>query len=223
MKSSIAILCLFACAQTLQAVTLETDQQKFSYVVGLQIGNNLKQGDKIDLDALQAAIVDAYEGKEQRLSNEEVQAVMTRYEERKFAERMEASTSNKKAGEDFLAANKAKDGVQVTESGLQYKVIKSGSGATPKASDNVEVHYHGTLIDGTVFDSSVERGEPITLAVSNVIQGWQEALTMMKAGDKWQVYIPSELGYGERGAGATIGPNSALIFDIELIKVFGAE
>ena len=219
MKSPLVLLGLFIASQSVTAANLETDKEKFSYTVGIQIGSNLKQGDDIDLPALQAAIADAYEGKEYQLSADQMQQVMSQYQERKFAERVEQSSSNKKAGEDFLAANKSKDGVKVTDSGLQYKVLKAGSGNSPKPSDNVKVHYHGTLIDGTVFDSSVDRGEPIVLGVGNVIKGWQEALGMMKEGDKWQVFIPSELAYGEQGAGNTIGPNSALVFDIELIEI----
>ncbi len=119
----------------------------------------------------------------------------------------------------FLAANAKKDGVKTTASGLQYKVIKSGTGKSPKATDTVKVHYHGTLIDGTVFDSSVERGEPVSFPVNGVIPGWTEALQLMKEGDKWQLFIPSKLAYGERGAGAKIGPNATLIFEVELLAV----
>lgn len=201
------------------ATKLETEQQKFSYTVGIQIGNQLKQGDEIDLDALTQAIKDAYKGTEYQLSIEEMQQVMSSYQEKQFADRVEKSTSNKKAGEQFLAENKTKEGVNETSSGLQYKVISEGDGDKPSASDNVKVHYHGTLIDGTVFDSSVERGEPIVLGVGNVIQGWQETLPMMNVGSKWQIYVPSDLAYGENGAGSKIGPNTALIFDIELIAI----
>ena len=120
---------------------------------------------------------------------------------------------------DFLTANAKKEGVKVLPSGLQYKVIKSGSGKTPKATDSVKVHYHGTLIDGTVFDSSVDRGEPITFPVNGVIKGWTEALQLMKEGDKWQLFIPSDLAYGERGAPPKIAPNSTLVFEVELLAV----
>jgi len=133
------------------------------------------------------------------------------------AERKNAGA--KKAGEDFLAQNKSKTGVTTTTSGLQYKVLKAGTGKMPSASSQVTVHYTGKLIDGTVFDSSVERNEPATFPVNGVIQGWVEALQLMKEGDKWELYIPSQLGYGERGAGQQIPPFSTLIFEVELIKV----
>jgi FKBP-type peptidyl-prolyl cis-trans isomerase FklB len=126
---------------------------------------------------------------------------------------------NVKEGEAFLAANGKKDGVKTLASGLQYKVIKTGTGKTPKATDTVKVHYHGTLTDGTVFDSSVERGEPATFPVNGVIPGWIEALQLMKEGDKWQLVIPPKLAYGERGAGGKIGPNSVLVFDVELLSI----
>ena len=213
------VTCLIS-TNSMAEVDLSSEQQKFSYTVGVQIGNNLKQGgDSIDLEALTAAIKDSYQGNDYQLSVEEMQAVMGRYQEKQFAERVEQTSKNKQEGEAFLADNKSKDGVIETESGLQYKILKEGDGEKPSASDNVKVHYHGKLIDGTVFDSSVDRGEPIVLGVGNVIQGWQEAIQLMPVGSKWQVYIPSELGYGERGAGNTIGPNAVLIFDIELISI----
>lgn len=208
-----------AMANASAEVSLDTEQKKFSYTVGIQIGNNLKQGDEIDLDALNAAIKDAYQGNDYQLTVEEMQQVMGRYQEKQFAQRIEQSTDNKKEGDAFLEANKAKEGVSVTDSGLQYKIITAGDGAKPTASDNVKVHYHGTLIDGTVFDSSVERGEPIVFGVGQVIKGWQEALQLMSVGSKWQIYVPSDLAYGERGAGAKIGPNATLIFDVELLGI----
>jgi FKBP-type peptidyl-prolyl cis-trans isomerase FklB len=130
-----------------------------------------------------------------------------------------AGEKNLKEGEAFLTANAKKEGVKTTASGLQYRVSKSGAGKSPKATDSVKVHYHGTLIDGTVFDSSIERGMPITFAVNGVIAGWTEALQLMKEGDKWTLYIPSKLAYGERGPGGKIGPNSTLIFEVELLSV----
>ena len=134
-----------------------------------------------------------------------------------------AGDKNLKEGETFLAENAKKDGVKSTASGLQYKVLKSGSGATPKSSDEVKVHYHGKLIDGTVFDSSVDRGEPVTFPVTGVIPGWVEALQLMKVGDKWQIYLPSKLAYGAQGAGGKIGPNAVLVFDVELLGIGGAK
>lgn len=198
---------------------LSTDKEKLSYTIGIQIGSNLKQNGDIDIDALTQAIKDVFSGSDYKLTTKEMQEVMGRFQEKQFADKMEQSMDNKKAGEAFLAENKKKEGIVETDSGLQYKIIKEGEGNKPSASDNVEVHYHGMLIDGTVFDSSVDRGEPIVLGVGNVIKGWQEALPMMKEGSKWQVYIPSDLAYGERGAGGTIGPNSVLIFDIELLAI----
>ena len=130
-----------------------------------------------------------------------------------------AGEENLKKGQAFLAENGKKDGVKATATGLQYKVNKSGTGKTPKSTDTVKVHYHGTLIDGTVFDSSVERGEPVSFPVNGVIPGWTEALQLMKEGDKWQLYIPAKLAYGEQSPGGKIGPNSVLIFDVELLAV----
>ena len=198
---------------------LKTDKQKFSYTVGVQIGNNLKQGGDIDIDALTQAIRDVYADRQYRLSTEEMQMVMQRYRDQEIEKRMEAAQSNRSKQNEFLAQNKQKEGVVETGSGLQYKVIKAGNGKKPKASDEVEVHYRGTLIDGTEFDSSYKRGESITLGLGNVIKGWQEALVMMPVGSKWQIYVPSDLAYGERGAGNAIGPNETLIFDIELLAI----
>ncbi len=198
---------------------LTTDKQKFSYTVGIQIGNNLKQGGDVDIDALTQAIRDVYADTPYRLSTEEMQAVMQRFRDKEIEKRMEAAQSNRSKENEFLAQNREKAGVVVTDSGLQYKVINAGDGKKPKASDEVEVHYRGTLIDGTEFDSSYKRGESITLGLNNVIKGWQEALVLMPVGSKWQIYVPSELAYGERGAGAAIGPNETLIFDIELLEI----
>ena len=204
---------------------LKDPKLRASYALGADIGSNLKR-QELDLDAkaLAAGISDAIGGKT-ALTPAEVQETLAELRKQYMAQ-MEskakvAGSKNLKDGEDFLAANGKKDGVKTTASGLQYKVIKSGSGATPKPSDEVKVHYHGTLIDGTVFDSSVERGEPISFPVTGVIPGWVEALQLMKVGDKWQIYIPSKLAYGERGSGPKIGPNSALIFDVELLGIEG--
>ena len=212
---------------------LKDPKLRASYALGADIGSNLKR-QELDLDAkaLAAGISDAIGGKT-ALTPAEVQETLAELRKQYMAQ-MEskakvaeskakvAGSKNLKDGEDFLAANGKKDGVKTTASGLQYKVIKSGSGATPKPSDEVKVHYHGTLIDGTVFDSSVERGEPISFPVTGVIPGWVEALQLMKVGDKWQIYIPSKLAYGERGSGPKIGPNAALIFDVELLGIEGA-
>ncbi|MCG8326012.1 MAG: FKBP-type peptidyl-prolyl cis-trans isomerase [Thiotrichales bacterium] len=198
---------------------LKTDKQKFSYTVGIQIGNNLKQGGDIDIEALTQAIRDVYNDSKYRLSVEEMQSVMQQYRDKEIEKRMAQAQSNRGKQDDFFTENRKQEGIVETDSGLQYKIIKAGDGKKPKADDAVEVHYRGTLIDGTEFDSSYKRGETVVLALANVIKGWQEALAMMPVGSKWQIFVPSELGYGERGAGTTIGPNETLIFDIELLAI----
>ncbi len=201
---------------------LTNPKQKTSYAIGLSVGTSLKRQDiDVDVKALHAGIADGFAGTP-ALTDEEQRAVimdlqksaMSKMEEKNKA----AAVTNLKAGEDFLAANAKKEGVKTTASGLQYKVIKSGSGPSPKATDTVKVHYNGTLIDGTVFDSSIRRGSPATFPVDGVIPGWTEALQLMKVGDKWQLFIPSKLAYGEQGPGP-IGPNATLIFDVELLGI----
>ena len=213
-----SIACLWA-AQAL-ALDLDTDKKRFSYIVGLQIGQQFKN-DKIELDeaAFIAAIKDMAEGKQPQLSQTEIQATLQRFQQQRAAEAQQAAETNRQEGEQFLASNSKKEGVKALPSGLQYKVIEAGTGASPKPTDTVEVHYRGTLINGTEFDSSYSRGQPASFPVNGVIQGWQEALPLMKEGAKWQIYVPSDLAYGSRGAGADIGPNSTLIFDIELLKI----
>ena len=165
------------------------------------------------------AIEDVLSGSKLKLSTEDMQAAIEEFQKKQMKEMNAQAEKNKKAGEEFLAANKKKEGIHVTESGLQYKIIKKGSGKKPKATDTVEVHYKGTLINGEVFDSSYGRGEPTTFPVNRVIKGWQEALTLMSEGSKWEIYVPSDLAYGEKGAGGKIGPNETLIFEVELLKV----
>jgi FKBP-type peptidyl-prolyl cis-trans isomerase FklB len=202
---------------------LKDPKLRTSYALGTDIGSNLKR-QELDLDAkaLAAGISDALGGKP-GLTESEVKETLDQLRKQMMAgaeaKAKVSGEKNLKEGEAFLAANGKKDGVKTTASGLQYKVMTAGTGATPKPTDEVKVHYHGTLIDGTVFDSSVERGEPISFPVTGVIPGWVEALQLMKVGDKWQIYIPSKLAYGERGAGGKIGPNSALIFDVELLGI----
>jgi FKBP-type peptidyl-prolyl cis-trans isomerase FklB len=205
-------------------MTLKDDKDKVSYSIGLNIGRNMKQeGLDINPDALAAAMKDVFAGAKPQLTDEEVQQVMQDFQKKMMAKQMavreEGLAKNKVEGEKFLADNKKKEGIKTTASGLQYKVIKDGTGKTPKASDTVKTHYRGTLINGTEFDSSYKRGEPAEFPVNGVIKGWTEALQLMKEGAKWQLFIPSELAYGERGAGKDIGPNSTLIFDIELLSV----
>ena len=200
--------------------SLETEKEKISYVMGFQVGSQLKQqGFDIDVETLTQAILEGLSGAEPRLSGEEASAVMKKFQEEQSATKAKAGLKNKDAGQAFLAENKSKPGVTELENGLQYKIIKEGTGMKPKETDTVSVHYRGTLIDGTEFDSSYKRNKPTSFPVNRVIPGWTQILQMMKEGAKWQVFIPSELAYGPRGAGADIGPDSTLIFDIELIKV----
>ena len=203
---------------------LKTQKDKVSYSIGRNIGENFKrQSIDIDLEALSAGIKDALSDNKSLLSDEEVQKVLAGFQKEmrgKTEKRMnELGEKNKKEGEAFLSQNKKKEGVVTLPSGLQYKVITEGTGKTPKASDSVTTHYSGTLINGTEFDSSYKRGEPATFPVGGVIAGWTEALQLMKVGSKWQLFVPSELAYGMRGAGQMIGPNTTLIFEVELLSI----
>ncbi len=203
---------------------LKTEKDRLSYSIGLDIGNNLKnQSLDIDSDFLSRGISDALSGSKQLLTDEEFKETMANFRKEMMAKQAsmmkEISDKNKKDGEAFLAENKKKEGIVTLPSGLQYKVINEGAGESPKVSDTVTVNYRGTLIDGTEFDSSYKRGEPASFKVNAVIAGWTEALQLMKKGSKWELYIPSGLAYGERGAGRQIGPNSALIFDVELLSM----
>lgn len=232
MKTSLvpALAALLTGVSTLiaqDAPELKTPRERLSYALGADIGNNLKR-QEIDVDPklLAAGIADAIVGKS-ALSTNQIREVMMEFRNQMMAKMQakqeEESKKAQAAGEAFLAANAKKDGVKTTPSGLQYKVVKAGSGKSPTASDTVKVHYHGTLPDGTVFDSSVDRGEPVTFPVNGVIPGWTEALQLMKVGDKWQLVIPSKLAYGEQGAGDKIAPNSVLVFDVELLGIEGGE
>jgi FKBP-type peptidyl-prolyl cis-trans isomerase FklB len=204
---------------------LKTQKDKVSYAIGMQVANNLnRQSLDVDPDVLMKGLKDTMAGKslmtdaEARTTMSQVFAELRAKQEEKMKE---AGEANKKAGEDFLAANKSKPGVVTTPSGLQYKVITQGTGPKPTASDTVICNYKGTLIDGKEFDSSYKRGEPATFPVSGVIKGWTEALQLMPVGSKYELYIPSDLAYGERGAGADIGPNTTLIFEVELLSIQG--
>lgn len=191
---------------------------KLSYALGLSMGQNfLRSGIKeINVEDFARAVGAVYAGEKTEMSYDEAKEEVNRF----FTELEEQNRkANAELGKTFLADNAKKDGVVVTASGLQYKVIKEGNGVKPTANDQVTVHYTGRLIDGTVFDSSVERGMPATFGVTQVIPGWVEALQMMREGDEWQLYIPSELAYGPNGAGGVIGPDATLIFDVQLIKV----
>lgn len=203
---------------------LKNQKDKVSYIIGRQIGSDFgEQGIEIDFDHLIMGLKSAYEGHESLLSEEETANTMFAFQ-KLMAEKSpnldsEASELNKAAGRDHLAKNASRDGVITTASGLQYRIIDSGKGKTPSATDTVETHYEGKLIDGTVFDSSYNRGEPTSFPVNRVIPGWTEALQLMREGDVWELTVPSELAYGARGAGGQIGPHSVLIFKIELISV----
>lgn len=215
---------LLAQAEAGEEKVLKSDRDKVSYSIGLEIGNNFKkQSIDVDADILARGMKDALSGSKPLMTDKEIQDTMTAFQKdmmSKQAEKAKAlAEKNKKDEEAFLAENKKKEGVKTTSSGLQYKVIKDGEGPMPKATDTVTVNYRGTLIDGTEFDSSYKRGEAATFPVEGVIAGWTEALQLMKVGSKYQLFIPSNLAYGERGAGQAIGPNSTLIFEVELLSI----
>jgi len=199
----------------------KTDDQKFSYVMGAQIGKQFKEQGLtiIDPDAFSQAMGDVLNGRELALSDREMQEILTAKQQQYQNERMAQAQKAKLEGDQFLLKNKSKPGVVTLDNGLQYRVIEAGSGVKPTASNSVVAHYSGTLVNGTEFDSSYKRGQPATFPVNGVIQGWQQILPMMATGSTWEVFIPSNLAYGERGAGGSIGPNETLIFKIELIEV----
>lgn len=210
-------------AQT-AGVSLETSEQRLSYGIAFSLGQRmLADGVPLDSAAFSAGLVDALESKEPRLSQEEIAAEMQAYQEKAMAEQQAAAAAlgeaNLAASATFLEENAAREGVVVTESGLQYEILEAGDGATPGAGDTVEVHYRGTLVDGTEFDSSYSRGEPVSFGVGQVIPGWTEALQLMPVGSKWKLAIPADLAYGAGGAGQVIGPNSALVFEVELLSI----
>ena len=198
---------------------------KLSYALGMSMGHNFKgSGIKsINADDFAAGVAAVYDGTKPAMTYDEakriVQDYFTNLKAEMQAKNAQAAEENLRIGNAFLEENAKRDGIKVTASGLQYEVLKEGKGHSPKAEDRVEVHYTGKLIDGTVFDSSVERGVPATFGVTQVIPGWVEALQLMKEGDQWRVYIPANLAYGPNGAGGVIGPNMALIFDVELLRV----
>jgi len=186
----------------------------------MDIGSNLrKQSIDIDQNILAKGIQDALGGAKSLLTDQEIQETMVALRTEMMAKQEEVAKKNKVDGEAFLAENKKKEGIKTLPSGLQYKVIKAGTGKKPKLDDTVTANYRGTLIDGTEFDSSYKRGQPVSFRVSGVIPGWTEALQLMGEGAKWQIFVPPNLGYGERGAGGVIGPNAALIFEIELVSI----
>lgn len=216
----LAVSISFACQNMKSSSTeLNTELDTVSYSLGVSIAENIKRQGLEDVnEAAFAQGVKDYLTDEENvklepgMANQLLQAYFTNLRDAEMEK-------NKEESEAFLEENKTKEGVQVTESGLQYKILQEGTGASPEEGDQVRVHYTGKLIDGEVFDSSVERGEPAVFRVGQVIPGWNEALTMMQVGGKWELYIPSELGYGQRGAGQSIGPNATLIFEVELLDI----
>lgn len=215
-----------ACTDMNGQVEIKTKQDSLAYAIGLQWGKNLKTDELLlSTDVIKQGIEDSYNSTS-KLTEAEIQGILTTFQQERQEKMMkaqqEAGAENLKKGELFLAQNKTKEGVKTTPSGLQYKILKVGEGKSPVATDKVQVHYHGTLIDGKVFDSSVDRGEPITFPLNGVIPGWTEGLQLVKEGGKIRLFIPASLAYGAQGSGA-IGPNEVLVFDVDLLKVNPAE
>src|SRR6266852_3971912 len=215
-------------AATTPAAPVKTRKEKFSYALGMNIGTGYSQGLKkqsveVDWNLIAQGMKDAATGSKMRLTQDEAQAVLkeiqTEVQKQQQEKTQQAASANKTEGEAFLAANKSKDGVVTLPSGLQYKILTAGTGPKPTASDSVKCNYKGALINGTEFDSSYKRGQPATFAVGQVIKAWTEALQLMPVGSKWQLFVPTSLAYGERGAGAEIGPNATLIFEVELLSI----
>jgi FKBP-type peptidyl-prolyl cis-trans isomerase len=224
MKRIILFLLVCFIAAPAVAEELKTDKEKVSYAIGMSIGSDM-QRQELDLDVklLAEGLNAAYSNQETLLSQEDMVNVLVAFQQKKQAELQaraaEIGDKNKADGQKFMKENAKKEGVKTTASGLQYEVLTKGQGATPTVDDKVTVNYRGTLVDGTEFDSSYKRGEPVSFPVSGVIAGWTEALQLMQEGDKFRLVIPSDLAYGERGAGQLIGPGSTLVFEVELIKV----
>jgi FKBP-type peptidyl-prolyl cis-trans isomerase len=202
---------------------LETDEQKVSYGIGLVEGKRFKQDFKVDVDAFAAGMKASVNDEKALMTEEEVKTTIQAFGQKLMAKKEEEQKAlgekNKTASDAFLAENGKKEGIKTTASGLQYKVETEGKGAKPKADDTVEVNYRGTLVDGTEFDSSYKRGQTVTFPVNGVIPGWSEALQLMTIGSKYQLFIPSDLAYGPGGTGGVIGPNQALIFEVELVDI----
>lgn len=220
-----ASLAALLTAAPLALAAPETDDEKLGYSLGVTLGQSIQQDvEDLDIDAFTQAIRDVFAGDELEMSDQEMAEALTAFQQQAMAARQaeteQKAAANRAEGEAYLAENAEQEGVTVTDSGLQYRELESGDGATPEADDTVEVHYEGTLIDGTVFDSSYERGEPVSFQVGQVIEGWQEALQLMSVGDTWEVVIPSDLAYGAQGQGP-IGPHETLIFKVELLDIAG--
>jgi FKBP-type peptidyl-prolyl cis-trans isomerase FklB len=213
-----------AAAKTMKTEDLNTQKKKASYAIGLDIGQNFKsRAMDIDMDILVQGLRDAQKTDKPLLGTEEIQKVMTQFQQDMMKveqeKKMGQAQGNKTREEAFLKENAKKTGMQTTARGLQYMVISTGTGPLPKITDTVKVHYRGTMLDGTEFDSSYKRNEPAVFPLNGVIKGWTEALQLMKVGSKWQIFLPSSLAYGEQGAGQVIGPNATLIFDVELLGI----
>jgi len=205
---------------TVDAADLKTNKEKYSYAIGFQIGSNLKRENAdVDVDAIKQGIQDVLSGTKLKVSMQDMQAAVMEEQKNLQAKRQARGEKAKSEGAAFLEKNKKEKGVKVLANGIQYKIVKAGKGPKPKPTDTIVANYRGTLINGTEFDSSYKRGQPATFAVNKVIKGWQEILPLMPTGSTWKVFIPSDLAYGERGAGASIGPNETLVFDIELMEI----
>lgn len=210
--------------QAQAALALNTPKDKLSYSIGMNIGKSLKKDD-VDVDPaiLLRGIKDVLGGGNLLMNDQEAQSILTNLQtdlrKKQEQEIQQVAETNKKEGDAFLAANKVKDGVVALPSGLQYKILQEGTGPKPTAADTVTVNYRGTLINGTEFDSSFKRGQPASFPVGGIIKGWTEALLLMPVGSKWQLFIPADLAYGSRQAGPTIGPNSTLVFEVELLSI----
>jgi FKBP-type peptidyl-prolyl cis-trans isomerase FklB len=220
----LGIALLASPANSEENLVLKSQKDKISYIIGMDIGRNLQKGSiDFDPDILAKGIKDALSGGKPLLTEQEIRETTAVFQKQLMAKQEEVAKKlgekNKKEGEAFLAENKKKEWVKTLPSGLQYKVIKEGTGKKPKITDTVTTHYRGTLIDGIEFDSSYRRGKPASFPVNGVIPGWTEALQLMGEGAKWQLFVPPNLAYGERGAGRDIGPNATLIFEIELISI----
>ena len=221
--SAIAFLLFMATASMAQEPALKTQKEKVSYGIGIDISKGFKQrGLDLDVELLIKGLRDGYTGGKALMTDDEMRAVLTAYQtelqQKELAAAKVQAEKNKTEGDAFLAANKTKEGVVTLPSGLQYKILKVGTGKLPTDEDTVSVHYQGTFINGTVFDSSIKRGEPISISPKQVIPGWKEALALMPVGSKWQLFIPPGLAYGSQPNDA-IGPNSVLIFEVELLSI----
>ncbi|OOV87156.1 FKBP-type peptidyl-prolyl cis-trans isomerase [Oceanospirillum linum] len=226
MKKALLTLTLsgLLAAPVMADTTPTTEEDRLSYSLGLIMGQRLKQEfTDLNVDMMSQAVKDLYADGEMKMTEAEVKETMQAYQQKKMLEQQEAQAkaaeANLKAGQDFMVQNGKKKGVVTTDSGLQYQVLTAGNGAKPALTDQVKVHYEGKLLNGKVFDSSYQRGEPVTFGLNQVIQGWQEGLQLMSVGSKWKIFIPSDLAYGPGGTGGPIGPNETLIFEVELLDI----